>query len=92
MNLEENTSSILRYGSLTGIIIAAAGLLMYLLEISYSITVMTAGIAVIVFTPFAGLVISFATISMKREWAYAISAAALILITLIGMLIAFLLQ
>ncbi|MCL1983831.1 MAG: hypothetical protein FWG58_00340 [Methanomassiliicoccaceae archaeon] len=92
MNLEENTSFVLRYGSLIGIIIAAAGLAASLLGIGHSDGIMTAGITMIVFTPFAGMLVSFVTLSMNREKRYALSAAALIAITVIGMLIAFILE
>jgi uncharacterized membrane protein len=50
---------------------------------------MTAGIATIVFTPFAGLIVSFVTLSMSREKKYAVSALALIIISAAGMLVAF---
>ena len=92
MNLEESTSLVLRYGSTIGILVIAVGLLARLAGIQYDETVMTAGILTIVFTPFAGMVVSFAVLSIKKERRYALSALALIVITLLGMLIAFYLR
>ncbi|MCL1904920.1 MAG: hypothetical protein FWG19_02205 [Methanomassiliicoccaceae archaeon] len=92
MNLEDNVSFVLRYGSVIGVIIVAIGLLAYIFEMIHSETVMTAGIAVIVFTPFAGMIVSLISLSANREKRYAISAATLIAITVAGMLIAFLIE
>jgi len=89
MNLEDSTSFVLRYGAIIGVIIVAVGAVMHLADLSYSGTVMTAGIATIILTPFAGVIVSFVTLSMNREKRYAIAALVLIAIILAGMLIAF---
>ena len=89
MNLETNTSSVLRYGAIIGIIIVAVGAAMHLIDVPYSEEMMTAGIATIILTPFAGLLVSFAALSSNGEKRYAIASLALIAITILGMLIAF---
>jgi len=89
MNLETNTSSVLRYGAIIGIIIVAVGAAMHLIDVPYSEEMMTAGIATIILTPFAGLLVSFATLSANGERRYVIASLALIAITMLGMLIAF---
>jgi uncharacterized membrane protein len=92
MTLEDNTSFVLRYGSMIGIAVVLAGVLSYFLDLADSGTIMTAGIAAIVFTPFAGMLVSFATLSMNKERKYAVSALLLIAVTVIGMLAAFCLR
>ena len=92
MNLNENLSFVLRYGAMIGIVIVVIGLAIDLVDLEYSKDVMTAGIATLVFTPFAGMIVSFVTLSMNREKKYAIATLALILISLAGMLVAFLLR
>ncbi|MDR0198213.1 MAG: hypothetical protein LBI08_00515 [Methanomassiliicoccaceae archaeon] len=92
MSLERNTSFVLRYGSVIGVVIVAIGVIMHLLELSHNGTVMRAGIAVIILTPFAGMLVSFVTLSMGREKRYAAAAFALIAITVIGMAVAFWLE
>ena len=89
MRLEENVSFVLRYGAMIGIIIVSAGLLIDLAGLECGRDVMTAGIAAIVFTPFAGMIISFVTLSVTNEKRYAIAALALIAISVAGMLVAF---
>jgi len=89
MTLEDNVSFVLRCGAIIGIIIVAIGLFADLIGIEYSRDIMTAGIATIVFTPFAGMIVSFVTLSMSREKKYAVSALALIIISAAGMLVAF---
>jgi uncharacterized membrane protein len=89
MNLERNTSSVLRYGSVTGVIIVTIGVVMHLLELAHNDIVMTAGIATIILTPFAGMVVSFATLTMKREKKYAAASLLLMIITITGTAIAF---
>jgi uncharacterized membrane protein len=90
MSLERNTSAVLRYGAAAGIVIVAAGLIIDLFSTSDVIgDLMIAGIAVIVLTPFAGMIVSFATLSANQERIYAVSALALISVTAAGMLITF---
>jgi len=91
MTLEENVSFVLRCGAIIGIVMVVIGLVTDLIGIGYSRDIMTAGIATIVFTPFAGMIVSFVTLSMSREKKYAVSALALIIISAAGMLIAYLL-
>ncbi|MDR2866585.1 MAG: hypothetical protein LBV13_04195 [Methanomassiliicoccaceae archaeon] len=89
MNLERNTSFVLRYGAFFGIFIAAAGLLMDLTDPSeISRTIMAAGIAVIIITPFVRLVVSAATLAANKEKKYAAYAFLLISVTVIGMVVA----
>ena len=89
MNLESSTSFVLRYGAIIGVVIVAIGVVTHLIGLSYYDMIMTAGIAVIVFTPFAAMIVSFLALSMNREKMYAVAALALIAITILGMLVAF---
>jgi len=91
MTLEENVSFVLRCGAIIGIVMVVIGLVTDLIGIGYNRDIMTAGIATIVFTPFAGMIVSFVTLSMDREKKYAVSALALIVISAAGMLVAYLL-
>lgn len=63
----------------------AIGVIMHAVGVGANEEVMIAGIAVIVFTPFACMIISFTTLAVNRERRYAIPALALILITVVGM-------
>ena len=89
MNTEDGTAFTLKYGSLMGILIIAVGLVAYLADLAHGETIMVAGIAATVFTPFAGMFVSFVTLSANKEKRYAASAFALIIITTAGMLAAF---
>jgi uncharacterized membrane protein len=89
MSVERDTSFVLKYGSLIGIVIITAGLVMHLADLSGSMTVLTSGIAVIVLTPFAGMVTSFTSFFVNGERNNALTALTLTAITLAGMLIAF---
>ena len=88
MNLEQNTSFVLRYGSIIGVIVVAVGLLADLIGRSYGETIMLSGIAFIILTPLAALFISFATLSVNKEKKYAVAALALIAVIAAGMFIA----
>jgi uncharacterized membrane protein len=89
MNPESGTSFILKCGSVTGVIVIAAGLLINLIVPEIGDTVMIAGITVIILTPFAGMIVSFTALTANRERKYAITAFVLILITIAGMLIGY---
>lgn len=89
MTLENNVSFVLRCGAIIGIVIVVIGLAADLIGIEYSKDIMTTGIATIVFTPFAGMIVSLVTLSMGREKKYAVSALALIVISAAGMLVAY---
>jgi len=89
MNTESSTASVLRYGSFVGIVIIVIGLAAHLMDLAHGETIMIAGIAAIIFTPFGGMLVSFIALSLNRETRYAVSALALIAVTLAGMLFAF---
>jgi len=89
MRLELSTSFVLRYGALIGVVIVTIGVIAHIVDHSYYGIIMTAGVAVIVFTPFVGKIVSFVMLSLEREKMYAVAALALIAITIVGMLIGF---
>ena len=84
MNLERSLSPVLRYGSMTGVMIVAIGLLLYLLDMSIHENIIISGIAVIVLTPFAGLIVSFTSLATNKERSYAASVFILILMVIAG--------
>ena len=89
MNLEDDTSLVLRYGAIIGVVIIALGVVLHLADLDIYENVMLSGIAVIILTPFAGMFISFAVLTVNKERVYALTALVLILITVIGMVIGY---
>jgi len=89
VNLNEDLSFVLRYGAMIGILIVAVGLAIDLIGIGYGKHVMTAGVAIIVLTPLAGIIVSFASLTANGERRYALSALSLVAIAVIGILIGY---
>jgi uncharacterized membrane protein len=87
MNLENNTAFVLKYGAIIGVIIVAIGVLAHIADLSYYEMIMTAGITIIVLTPFAGVLVSMVTLSVNKE-KHAHAAFALAAIIIAGMFIA----
>jgi len=69
---------------MTGVMIVAIGLLLYLLDMSIHENIIISGIAVIVLTPFAGLIVSFTSLATNKERSYAASVFILILMVIAG--------
>jgi uncharacterized membrane protein len=89
MNLEDDTSFVLRYGVIIGVVIIVIGVILHLADLDIYEKVMFSGIAIIVFTPFAGMFVSFTALTLNKERTYALAAAVLIFITVIGMVIGY---
>ena len=89
MNIENSTAFVLRYGSITGIAIVVTGILANLISLDIYEEIIALGIAVIIFTHFAGLLVSFTALSVNREKKYAAAALTLIMVTVIGMIVTF---
>ena len=87
MNLENSTSFVLRHCSALGVSVIIIGLLADLF-MDAGVNIAFLGIAVIVFTPFAGLLVSFTALSVNKEKKYALAAFVLIALSVAGMLAA----
>ena len=88
MTAERNTSFILKVGVLIGIAAVVTGLIADIAGHAHADVIIAAGIAVIVFTQFAGLLASFASLAAGREKKYAAFTLVLITVMIIGMAVA----
>ena len=87
MSLNDETSWVLRWGTMVGLAIMAVGLVLSFAVFSEDI--IAAGILVLIFTPAAGVVISTKCLIQGKEGPWIRVAALLIVILVIGMIISY---
>ncbi|MCL2712558.1 MAG: DUF1634 domain-containing protein [Methanomassiliicoccaceae archaeon] len=92
MNAENNISFVLKCGSMFGVILAAAGLLLYHANEDIGIMIMTAGISIIVITPMMSMITAGASFSMDKEMRYVIVTMILIATIITGMFIVYIIR
>lgn len=85
MNLEKSTAFTLRAGIVVGTVLMVAGLCMSMYGAGDS--VLYAGVLVLILSPFLGVLASFASLLIQKDYFWAGVATVLIVITTIGMLI-----
>ena len=85
MDLNKATALTLRAGVVVGMVMMIAGIAMELCDMGDG--VLYAGILVLILSPFAGVIVSFACLLRKRDMFWAMVAGILLAITFVGILI-----
>ena len=88
MNLNRSTAAALRIGIIIGMALTAAGLAAS--TAGYGDSLLGAGILVLILSPLAGVVVSFAALVSEKDLFWAAIAGILLAITAAGMAIAML--
>ena len=87
MSLNNETSWVLKWGTVVGLAIMAVGLVLSFA--GFSEDIMAAGILVLIFTPAAGVVVTTKCLVQEKDWKWVKVAILLIIILAIGMLISY---
>ncbi|MBP5203761.1 MAG: DUF1634 domain-containing protein [Candidatus Methanomethylophilaceae archaeon] len=88
MNPNRSTALTLRIGVVIGIALRAAGLAVSMS--GHGETVLYVGILVLILSPLAGVIATFASLVSLKDWFWAAVAAALLCITAVGAAVAML--
>lgn len=88
MSLNRSTALTLRAGIVLGMVLMVAGLAVDFAGMGE--TVLYAGILVLILSPFAGVIVSFACLLRERDMFWAMVAGILLVITVIGIVISLL--
>ena len=83
MNLNKTTARMLRIGIVIGMALIAIGLI--LSALGYGDSMLSAGILILIVSPLAGVIASFAALATEKDWFWASIAAILLAITAVGM-------
>ncbi|MBR4503590.1 MAG: DUF1634 domain-containing protein [Candidatus Methanomethylophilaceae archaeon] len=86
MNLNKTTARTLRVGIIIGMALIAIGLI--LSALGYGNSMLSAGILILIISPLAGVIASFAALATEKDWFWASIAAILLAITVVGMVLA----
>lgn len=89
MSLNEETSMALKYGTLIGLSIMIVGLA--LSSFNFSKTLLAAGVLILIFSPFAGVVVSTKCLIQEKDKDWSKVAILLVFILIIGMVISYVL-
>jgi uncharacterized membrane protein len=87
MSLNDETSWVLRWGTVVGLAIMAVGLVLSFA--GFSDDIIAAGILVLIFTPAAGVVISTKCLIQEKDWKWVRVAVLLIIILVAGSLLSY---
>lgn len=79
---------LLKYGVYLGAIVIAVGLLGLYFEAGWHMPVITAGVAVVMSTPLAGLVLTTGILARIGDVKWALAAVCVIAVTLVGAAVA----
>lgn len=85
MNLEKRTAFTLRAGIVVGTLLMVAGLFMSMTGGNDSLLYW--GVLVLVMSPFLGVLATFASLVIERDWYWVAIAGILIVITTVGMML-----
>ena len=88
MSLNEETSSVLKYGTLLGLSIMIVGLL--LSSFDFSDKILAVGVLVLIFTPFAGVLTSTKCLVQEKDRFWVRIALLLLTVLVIGMIVSYL--
>ena len=88
MSLNEETSSVLKYGTLLGLSIMIVGLL--LSSFDFSDKILAVGVLVLIFTPFAGVLTSTKCLVQEKDRFWVRIALLLLTVLIIGMIVSYL--
>ena len=84
------TGRALRYGIILGLAVLAVGIITGFFSQDASMSVMTAGIAVIIFTPMASIVVSAVSLYLEKDYLWFGWVCILLVITAVGFAVAYL--
>ena len=88
MSLNDETSWVLRWGTVAGLAIMAVGLVLSFA--GFSEDIIAAGILVLIFTPAAGVVVSTKCLIQEKDWKWVKVAILLIIILAAGCVLSYL--
>lgn len=88
MSLNDETSWVLKWGTVAGLAIMAVGLVLSFA--GFSEDIMAAGILVLIFTPAAGVVVTTKCLVQEKDWKWVKVAILLIIILAAGCVLSYL--
>ncbi len=88
MDLDRDTSMVLKYGIAVAICILAVGAIIGAFDEGLSHTVMNGGLAVLIMIPFLSIIVSAVALYMEKDRYWLLVAIGLLVITGAGMAIA----
>ncbi len=89
MSLNEETSRVLKYTTLIGLSIMIVGLA--LSSFDFSETLLTVGVLILIFSPFAGVLVSTKCLVKEKDRDWSKVAVLLVFILIAGMIISYVL-
>lgn len=90
IDVSASTGRTLRYGVLIGLAILVAGLIAEIIAHDTGISIITAGIAVIIFTPMVSIMVAAASLYLEKDYVWLGWVSILLIITVIGFIVAYL--
>ncbi|MBQ4411801.1 MAG: DUF1634 domain-containing protein [Candidatus Methanomethylophilus sp.] len=88
MSLNDETSWVLKWGTVVGLAIMAVGLILSFA--GFSEDIMAAGILVLIFTPAVGVVVTTKCLVQEKDWKWVKVAILLIIILAAGCVLSYL--
>jgi uncharacterized membrane protein len=88
MSLNDETSWVLKWGTVVGLAIMAVGLVLSFA--GFTEDIMAAGILVLIFTPAAGVVVTTKCLVQEKDWKWVKVAILLIIILAAGCVLSYL--
>ena len=85
MNLNKSTALTLRIGIVAGMVLMSIGLMIGMTGGSNILLYL--GVLVLILSPFIGVIVTFISLVIERDWRWVLVAAVLISITTVGILI-----
>ena len=89
MDVNTFTGRTLRYGVICGLVIVMVGLVAQLLSEDTGLSLIEAGIAVIIFTPMASIVVSAVALYSEKDYRWFGWVLVVLLITVVGFLVSY---
>ena len=90
MELDRSTGLTLRYGVYLSMAIMVIGLVLMQIGADIGASILNAGIAVLVFTPFVSIMVSTLALYTERDWEWLRVALTVLAITACGIVVALL--
>ena len=90
IDVSVSTGRTLRYGVILGLAVLTVGLIIEIISHDTGMSVITAGIAVIIFTPMVSIVVSAVALYIEKDYYWLGWVSILLLITVIGFAVAYL--
>ena len=90
IDVSVSTGRTLRYGVLLGLGILVVGLIAEMISHDTGMTMITAGIAVIIFTPMVSIMVAAVSLYLEKDLVWFGWVSLLLIITVIGFIVAYL--